>query len=136
MANNNLNQRKLTTEAPFRSWDFLIDTLICLGCIAVGSVIVWKYPSPRLLAGDLLVMAWISGSWRAAFRYRKKAHELSREQNSFGLASEETNPEVESNSVLHEALSSANRAVGIILSYMSIAILVLLIQILLLLMRR
>jgi hypothetical protein len=81
-------------------------------------------------------MAWIWGSWIAAFRYRKKAHELSRQQNRSGLAIEETKPEVESDSFLDEALSSANRAVDTILFYMSMAILVLLSQILFLSLRR
>jgi len=137
MASNDFNQRKLPAEAPFRSWSFLIITLMSLGCISVDSVIVWKYPtSSASFFGDVLVMALILGSWTTAFQYHKKAHKLDREWNMSGLAMEKANPEVESNSVLDEALSSANRAIDSVLFNMSMAILVLLVEVLFPLMRR
>src|SRR5258708_40224401 len=89
IASNDASQQKLPIEAPFRSWSFLGTSLNCLACIVMGGILVWKYPvSSASLLCDVLVMGWIWGSWRTAFFYQKKAHELSRKQDRLGLAIE------------------------------------------------
>jgi len=136
IASNDASQQKLPIEAPFRSWSFLGTSLNCLACIVMGGILVWKYPvSSASLLCDVLVMGWIWGSWRTAFFYQKKAHELSRKQDRLGLAIEGES-RVDSNSTLDEALRSATRAMDHVLFLMSMAVLMLLVEILFLVLRR
>jgi hypothetical protein len=110
-------------------------TLICLACIFAESVVTWKYPRSISPFGNFLVIGWILCGWFAAFRYRKKAHELFREQNRCELAIERTETAIGPNSVLDSALPAANRAIDTVLLLTSLAILVLLGQILFILSR-
>src|SRR5260370_34655205 len=102
----------------------------------MGGILVWKYrvASASLLC-DVLVMGWIWGSWRTAFFYQKKAHELSRKQDRLGLAIEGES-RVDSNSTLDEAVRSATRAMDHILFVLSMAALMLLVEIVVLVISR
>ena len=134
IASNDASQQKLPIEAPFRSWSFLGTSLNCLACIVIVGILAWKYPvSSASLLCDVLVMGWVLGSWRTSFRYQKKAHELSRKRLGLAIEGESR---IDSNSALDDALRSATRAMDYVLFLMSMAVLLLLIDILFLVLRR
>jgi type VI protein secretion system component VasK len=123
------DERNPLVEAPLRSWSFLSSTLICLACISIAAVIVWKYSGSRTLIGNVLVMVWILSGWVAAFRYRRRAYQLFGDQKISQLAVEKSPHDLtESRSIAYEALRAANHAIDTVLFQMALGMLVLLVE--------